>query len=202
MRRPVAEDTDQLIARASQGDQPALDDLLVRHLPALRAFLRLRGGLVVRERESCSDLAQSVCREVLGELSRFEYHGEASFRAWLFEKALSKVRSRARYHLAAKRDAGREVHATDDGRLSQLYLTQLTPSHVAMGRERLQRIEAAFDTLTEEQREAISLARIAGLGRREIAARMGRSEDAVRGLVERATMRLSWVLSRYDDEPD
>ena len=41
--------------------------LLEEHLPRLRAFIRLRTNQAIRARESCSDLVQSVCREVLEE---------------------------------------------------------------------------------------------------------------------------------------
>jgi DNA-directed RNA polymerase specialized sigma24 family protein len=47
------------------GDQLAIEALLERHLPGLRAFVRLRAGPAVRTRESTTDVVQSACREVL-----------------------------------------------------------------------------------------------------------------------------------------
>jgi DNA-directed RNA polymerase specialized sigma24 family protein len=52
--------------------------------------------------------------------------------------------------------------------------------------EEFERIEAAFDQLSEEHREVISLAHLAGLLRAEIAERIQRSEGAVRVLLHRA----------------
>ena len=63
-----------------------------------------------------------------------------------------------------------------------------------MAREELERIESAFDRLPEEYREVITLARIAGLSRAEIAERMGRREGAVRTLLSRALARLAELL--------
>ena len=103
--------TQVLVQEAQRGDSAALDELLQRHIPALRAFIRLRCGKQIRDKESCSDLVQSVCREVLGELGRFEYRGEASFRNWLFGWATHKIQNRARYYRAEKRDAAREVQS-------------------------------------------------------------------------------------------
>ena len=72
-----------LLARVETGDAPALDALLVRHLPSLEAYVRLKAGAAVRARETLSDVVQSVCVEVLRDADRFEYRGEAEFRHWL-----------------------------------------------------------------------------------------------------------------------
>ena len=58
----------------------------------------------------------------------------------------------------------------------------------------IRRFEAAFDRLTAEQREVVSLARILRLPHKEIAARMGKSEVAVRSLLSRALVALSAEL--------
>ena len=53
---------------------------------------------------------------------------------------------------------------------------------------------ASFDQLSEEHREVITLARLVGFSHRDIAERMGRSEDAVRKLLSRARARLMVLL--------
>ena len=196
----MSDEHDTLVERASRGESPAVDELLARHLPSLHAFVRRRIGGLVGDRESSSDIAQSVCREVLQGIGGFDYRGEAAFRAWLFENALGKIRDRARYYRAQKRDVAREVHRGSQDEvaaLGSIYRTMITPSRVALGREALQQFEADFAELPEEQREVVLLARVVGLGRREIAERLGRSEDSVRGLLQRGVTRLSWALSRY-----
>lgn len=161
----------------------------MRHLPRLRAFIRLRCGPAIRARESASDLAQSVCREVIEDLDRFDYQGEPAFLGWLFAKALSKVRDRNRYHRAQKRDHGREVSIADQ------YATIVTPSRVAGGHEEVQRMEGAFDELPEEYREVIVLRKLADLSYEEVGARLGKSAAAARALCDRAMKRLTWILS-------
>ena len=84
-------------------------ELLALHLPALRAFVRLRLGPMLRAKESASDIVQSACRDVLENLHRFQYRGEAGFKAWLYKTALRKVADRAEFWRAAKRDPAREV---------------------------------------------------------------------------------------------
>ncbi|HVS17718.1 MAG TPA: sigma-70 family RNA polymerase sigma factor, partial [Planctomycetota bacterium] len=69
-----------------------------------------------------------------------------------------------------------------------------TPSGAASLREEVERVESAFDRLSDEHREVITLAHLTGLSRSEIAERMQRSEGAVRVLLHRALARLSGLL--------
>ena len=191
-------DSLQLLGRASQGDALAVDELLERHLPALRAFVRLRVGPALRARESASDIVQSACRDVLDQLDRFQWNGEAGFRAWLYATALRKVADRAEYWSAQKRDPAREVSldrggasGTDHAGLAGVYRTVVTPSLQAMGRETLRRLELAMDLLTDEQREVIVLSRIAGLSHAELAAHSGCTESTARQRVFRALAALA-----------
>ena len=64
----------------------------------------------------------------------------------------------------------------------------------AMVREEVERVERAFEKLSEEQREVITLAHVAGQSRAEIADQMGRSEGALRVLLHRSLVRLAEVL--------
>lgn len=189
------EATREILGRASQGDRAAIDELLRRHLPALRVFVRLQAGARLRLRESCSDLVNSTCRELLENLAGFEYQGEAQFRHWLCTAALHKIQQRARYHDSARRDPAREADVGVP--VEQLYRTLLTPSRIAVARESIERLERAFDGLPADYREVILLCRIVGLSQEEVAQRMGRSVDAVRNLLHRALARVSWLA---DDE--
>lgn len=195
------DDTEQLVDAASRGDEVAVEELLARYLPALRAFVRLRAGKLLRDHESASDLAQSVCREILQHVERFQFGGESGFRRWLYTTAVRKIAARQAYWLAARRDARREVAAmpvaADGERPADLlasYGTFCTPSQHAIANEEQARIEAAFAQLSEDHRDVISYARILGLPHRETAELMGRSEQAVRTLLSRALAQLAEVL--------
>ena len=184
-----------LAQRAADGDREAVETLLERHLPELRAFVRLRAGPALRARESASDLVQSTCREVLTHAERFRFPNESAFRRWLFTTALRKVANRAAHHGAAKR-AGPEVpmatdsRAGDDGLLA-CYHRFSSPSHRLTVKDEIDRVEEAFDALTDEQREVVTLAHVAGLSRAEIAAQLGKTENAVRIVLHRALARLA-----------
>jgi RNA polymerase sigma factor (sigma-70 family) len=174
-------------ALAGVGRDLPLQELLERHLPDLRAYLRRRARGLLAARESASDLAQSVCREVIEHVDRFEHGAEESFRAWLYRTAERKLVSRYRYYTAIKRDGG---PAEGEGPLPP------TPSQQVSAREELAAAEAALARLEAPYREAILLSRIEGLSHAEIARRMGRSEGAVRNLVYRGLAQVAKELGR------
>jgi RNA polymerase sigma-70 factor (ECF subfamily) len=191
----VNEDSGKLVEEAQRGERAAIDALLERHLPGLRAFVRLRAGEQVRAQESVSDLVQSVCREALEDVGSFRYQGEAAFKHWLFTLALRKIVDRSRR--LRVRPLERAVAAgaaagivSGQSELLEHYATFCTPSADAAIREEVERIERAFDALGEDDREVITLARLVGLRYAEIGERMGRSEEAVRKLLARALARL------------
>lgn len=188
----------QLVSQASQGDPAAIDSLLERHLPRLRAFIRLKAGEQIRAKESVADLVQSVCREVLQDLDQFRYEGEAAFRQWLFNAAMRKIVDRGRFYKAQKRDAAREVRldagsGTDDAGAAEIGAL-FTPSRDAMVQEEAERIAAAFRALPDHYREVVTMARIYGYSNAEIGAEIGKGEGAVRMLLSRALTRLSALL--------
>ena len=194
-RRAEDAQTDALVCAAQGGDTAAQDELLRRNLPRLRAFVRLRTDRFLRAHESQSDLVQSTCREVLGSLAGLTYEGADAFHGWLYTVVLNKLREKARYHRADRRNPDREEReiADADG-LVAAYAALGTPSEHATSAELAQRIEAAFERLEPDHREVVTLARLAGLPTASIARRMGRSEQAVRSLLSRALVRLSALL--------
>lgn len=182
---------------AAPGDQATVDRLLERHLPAVRAFVRVHLGPRLRARESASDVVQSVCRELLTHRGRFQHGGEQGFAAWLFTTARRKIANRVRDLDRDKRDPRREAGQLVDGDLADLgvaYARISSPSGKALRAEEIARLEAAMDRLPAPQAEVISLAHLVGLSRAEIGVRMGKSEEAVRTLLHRAMARLSILL--------
>jgi len=175
------------------------DDLEARlpeFLPALRAYVRANVPPDVRARESCSDLVQSACRELIQRRSEFDYRGPEAFRAWLFQWALHKIQDRIKYHRAAKRAARREADGDDAERLAALYASIGTPSACAAAREDVLLLEQALDRLQPEDRQVIGLCRIAGLSRDEAGRILGKSAGAVRVQLNRALVRLGGELEK------
>jgi RNA polymerase sigma factor (sigma-70 family) len=185
-----ATDHDHLLDRARRGEAEALRELLCRHEGVLRTYVRLHADPLVRARESCSDMVQSVFCECLQEVGTFSFRNEPAFRKWLFQKALSKVLGRRRYWLAERRDPRREQPQADD----QLRASLFSASDVAIRNEDLAALEATFAQLPEDYRRVIVAARLLGQTHAEIANDMQRNEGAVRMLLNRALARLARLL--------
>ena len=183
-----------LLQRARKGEPPARDMLVERLLPGLRAYVRLHTGAALRAHESCSDLVQSVCIELVQDLDQFRGDHEPGLRDWVHVAALRKVFDRQRFLHAQRRDVARVV-PDGEAQLQAAYASLCTPSRVAIAREELARVESAFDRLEPEQREVLTLACITGLSHPEIAARIGKSEGATRKILSRARARLALLLT-------
>jgi RNA polymerase sigma-70 factor, ECF subfamily len=196
----MAENSETLISRASQGDDDAFGILMERHLPALQAFIRLRMDPRLRRWETVSDVSQSVCREALKNLNRFTYRGEAAFRHWLFTAAVRKLVEKDRYHRAAKRNPELlETNAPRSGLDRDPVAREIcralgSPSEQAIGREMQERIEEALDAMSEEAREVFLMSRLAGLSNPEIAKLTGKKESAVCYLLCQTVAELSRFL--------
>ena len=182
-----------------------LDVMLTRHLPALRNYVRGRVDRLVAAKESSADLVQSVCREVIEHIDRFEHRSEAGFRQWLYRTAERKIIDRFRYYTADKRDAGRETRADDLADGGAIHDTRglfYTPSHDAIVREELGAAASAFDGLPDHYQQVIIMSRVQGLTHAQIAKRIGRSEGAVRNLLYRGLAAISDALDAAEDDGD
>ena len=192
----MTDDLPLLLERASHGDSSAVETLLAQHLPALRAFVRLKAGAMLLQKESCSDLAQSVCRDILVNADRFRFGGEPEFRKWLFTTAMRKIADRCEHWNAQKRAGAREVPldaSEGDEESDPLagYRAIYTPSAQAIAREELERVERAFESLAHEKQEVVLMARLMGLSHAQIAQELGKSEGAVRVILHRALAELA-----------
>lgn len=178
--------------------------MLEQNLPRLLAFVRLRGPPLILQHESCGDVVQSVCREVLENLDGIEYRGDAGFRSWLFTAALRKINQRTRHLTRKKRDVRRNVRLRQTGSgsnngldLEGLYSEALSPVLGAVASETLERFESAFAELSEDDQEIFILSRIMGFSHAEIAERTpGDTSGAVRTRLHRALARLGRLMDR------
>ena len=182
-----------LVAAAQGGDSEAMEQLLGRHLGGLRAFVRAKSSNVIRQQESCSDLVQTVCREVLGGIEGYQWQGEGSFRHWLFSVALNKIRNRADFYAAEKRNPKREERNVDQ--LCDAYATMCGPSQHAIASEAVAKFEESLDHLTPDHREIILLSRMIGLSHAEIAEQLGIEPVTVRTRLGRALSKLAKVMT-------
>lgn len=196
----MSESSLPLVTQAKAQNREAVEELLVRHMPGLRSWLQLRMGARLRSKETPDDLVQSVAREVLGDLTEFDWRGEPAFRHWLYTKAQRKLYDKARYVAADKRSPERERALQSNLSGDPMIGNLLSPSGEVQSIEEVRRIEKAFDELSKDYQDAISMRRLCGLDYEQIAEQMERSVPAVRNLVHRGLSKLALRLSRLREE--
>ena len=190
---------DETLKLAKQGDDRAIERLLVPYLPALTAFVRLRLLPRVAKRESPADIVQSVCREVISDLSSIRAVDEEGFRSWLFSVTFNKVRNKHAFHHASKRNVVQDLSGSFDFGVGEEVLLSsygraVTPSQDAAASEEIARIEAAFALLPVDYRDVLLHVGIAGLSYAEAGRLLEKTENAIRQLVHRARARLATLL--------
>jgi len=172
-----------LLQRARQGDQEALNALFERYLPALRRWARGRLPRWTRDLRDTDDLVQETLVQTLGRLDAFQPRHEGALQAYLRQAVVNRVRDEVRR--VGRRPAVGELD-------EELMDRGVSPLDEAIGQEAAARYEAALQRLRPEERELIVARVEMGNGYEQIAAAHGKpSADAARMGVARALVRLA-----------
>jgi RNA polymerase sigma factor (sigma-70 family) len=191
-----------LVERAKAGDVDALNDLFTRYHATMVEVARRKLGPKLRLKEDPDDLAQTTFREATRDFKRYEYRGEGSLLSWLVQILQNKIRDRAEFYSAGKRDSAREAKlgptdTDDDGPAPEPPARDLSVTRQVSWSERREMLREALEHLTPEYREAITLVFFEGLTLREAGQQMGgRTEDALRMMLRRAESKLREHLRR------
>jgi RNA polymerase sigma-70 factor, ECF subfamily len=169
--------TRRAIARASAGDRDALRDLYVRYSGLVYRQVRA----VVRDEHEAQDITQLVFIKLIRALPRYDER-QGPFSAWLLRVARNLAIDQVRRRRPVPAE---EVYALD------------APCDDAAP-DRAQALHDALAGLSSDQREVLVLRQIMGLGPREIARRLDRTEGSVHALHHRAraAMRASLLQSQ------
>lgn len=191
------DETSALVKRAQEGDAEALNDLFTRYHTLMVDMARRRLGPKLRGKETPDDLAQTTFREAARDFGSYQYRGEGSLLRWLVRILQNKIRDKAEFYSAGKRDVSRErnIEGEDqDGGRFQRYepsSPDLSVTRQVQREEEFSILRSALDDLSDDHRTAITLVFFQGMSLREAGAKMGgRTEDAVRMLLRRAEGKL------------
>jgi RNA polymerase sigma-70 factor (ECF subfamily) len=159
--------TRAIYMRANVGDNEALEALLVRMRPRLRAWVALRMGPALKAKLEADDIVQEILIKAAGAIRSFEPRGKRAFNAWLFTIARNQLHQWRRRLGAAKRTAAEEqIH-------SGIYREQSGPSTWASRHEELDNVLQTLTQLPERHREVIRLRNIEFLSNTEAAEKLG-----------------------------
>jgi len=180
-----------LLRQARDGSPEALDALYGRVAGRLLALIRLRMGPSLRTRLESRDVLQAALLRSFERLDQFEGETGTSLMAWLARIAENEIRDLAEYHRRQRRDVAKALPL--DAAEAVAARVRSAFSQVALDEESA-RLERAIETLDEPHREVILLRKYQELSFKEIAVRMGRSEDACRMLLARALAALTLAV--------
>jgi RNA polymerase sigma-70 factor (ECF subfamily) len=185
-----AESSLDLLARAQAGDAAALDALMARHLSRLKRWASGRLPRWARDVADTQDLVQDTLLQTFKRIDRFESRGDGALQAYLRQGVMNRIRDE--YRRAGRRPA---PEALD----SQAPDSAASPLEEAIGRQAVERYEAALQRLRATDREAI-IGRIEmGFTNEELARLLGKpSANAARMALERALVRLAAEMGGAD----
>ena len=174
--------TVELLARARAGDRSAVDAIFARCIPALRRWARGRLPAAARGALETQDIVQDTVVKALEHLDHFESRHEGALQAYLRQAILNRIRDEAR------RVARRPLPAELD---TGLQADEASPLDIAIGRQGVERYEAALERLRPVDREAIVGRLELQYDYRQLAAILGKpNANAARVAVTRALERL------------
>ncbi len=169
------------VTRAKQGDRAAIRFLYLRYADNVYGYARS----IVRNDHDAEDIVQQVFTRMMTAIQSYEQRS-APFSAWL----LRITHNVAIDHVRRRRTFAEEPEhlPAEDG-----------PQHESSDLRAT--LRDALASLPEVQREIVVLRHIVGLSPREIAERLGRSEDSVHGLHHRGRRALQAALAQAGARP-
>jgi RNA polymerase sigma factor (sigma-70 family) len=176
------ESTIDLLARARQGEERAVEQLFQRCLPALRRWARGRLPHYARDLADTQDVVQEAVLSTLHRLDAFESRHQGALQAYLRQAVVNRIRDEIRR--VGRRPIPTEL---DDQHVDGAP----SPLEHAIGREGLERYEAALQKLRPADREAIVARMELQQSYDEVAVALGKpNANAARVAVTRALAKL------------
>ena len=192
--------TRTLIRDGKEGDANALSTLFARYQERVLRIVRLRLSAPLRDRLRLQsmDILQETFLHAIRKLRDFEPTTEASFLHWLSRIVENVIRDQIDYSRAGKRDSAAERSLDQSIALQSghVHLRDLIPDEGTSPTQAVVRkgIRSIVDNLLleleEPERELIIQRKLEGLTFGEMAAELGKSEDAVRKLFNRSFQKL------------
>jgi RNA polymerase sigma-70 factor, ECF subfamily len=191
---------EQLLSQARGGDVEALGRLLDSYRNYLKLLARTLSGNGPRDRLDHSDLVQEVFLAAHRGFARFRGGSEPELVAWLRRILARRLFNQIKKDQTVGQDIRRQVSL--DAMLEQsnqalqraLAVPGSTPDAREARREQAVRLADAVAELPPDSMEVFTLRTLDELPWKEVAARMGRSEGAVKMLWSRTMFRLHAML--------
>lgn len=177
-----ADSTQDLLRLAQGGDADALNRLVARYLPRLRRWATGRLPSWARDLAETQDLVQDTLIRTFRRIERFDARGEGALQAYLRQVLLNRIREEIRRN--GRRPQGSVL-------LDEHADPSASPLERAIGRQGVERYEAALARLRPREREAIVMRLELGCSYDEVAVALEvPTANAARSAVVRALKQL------------
>ncbi|MGH7130978.1 MAG: sigma-70 family RNA polymerase sigma factor [Phycisphaerales bacterium] len=192
-----------LCRTSAAGDVSSLTRLLTFYHDRLHEHAVRRVGPDWGGKLDPEDVLQDAYFDIFADIRLFEYRGRDSFYYWAAQIVDRRHVDQVRRLRAQKRDVARERSAAPAGSNTSSYQKLIdqhltlsgTPSRAARTREAVGATMCGFARLPEDYRLVLRRVYLNGERVAMVAAELGRSEDAVRRLADRALSRLREIVS-------
>lgn len=183
-----AETTISLLERARAGDRAAIDALFARCLPPLSRWARGRLPHWARDLADTQDVVQEALVQTFKHLETFDARGEGALQAYLRQAVMNRIRDHIRRVGRRQPADALDSHLEDDSP---------SPLEQAVGRQAVERYDAALARLSETDRALIVASVELGYTFEQLAEATGRaSPDAARKAAKRALVKLAEEMAR------
>lgn len=168
--------THRVVALAAEGDRDAFRELYLRFAGPVHRHIRR----IVRDEHEVQDITQLVFLKLMDALPRYDER-QGAFEPWLLRVARNLAIDQIRRRRAIPAEHVYRPHAAVD----------------ETGVHRARALQDALARLSDDQREVLVMRQIVGMGPREIASRLHKTEGSVHALHHRAraAMRASLLHS-------
>ena len=165
-----------------------MNRLFARFLPTLRRWASGRLPRWSRDLMDTDDLVQETVIRAVKRIDQFESRHEGALQAYLRQAVVNRIRDEVRRATRAPAVATLDEQQRD---------LAASPLEMAIGREAVDRYEAALARLRPEEREAIVARVEMECSYQEVAEALAKpSADAARMTVSRALLRLAEEMNR------
>lgn len=185
------DDTETLLRRWHAGDRAALDELVQRDMPWIRARVRQRLGDALRQHGDTDDFLHEAVLDILAWTPRFVATDRDVFRRLVSRIVENTLRGQAEFYSRLRRDRARVAVGEGVLDLDAQRRTGTTPSQYAARQEEEAWLRLAMDLLEPEDRDVIVLREWSGESFAAIGARLGVPENTARMRFARAVSRLA-----------
>ncbi|QDT33006.1 sigma-70 family RNA polymerase sigma factor [Thalassoglobus polymorphus] len=179
----------ELVAKAQAGDESALGELLDTYRDQLRTLAERELDYQMTARVDASDVVQQTFLSACKKVNDFQGKSEQEFVAWIYQIHRHNIQDLLRRHLGAEKRNLREERSSDFKEIPS-NREQSSPSQQVIKLEQSQSLADLIHQLPTDQKAAVQMRHLEGKTLEEIAAKLGRTSQAVASLLKRGLENL------------